>query len=1327
MEDQMGEDFFDKLVDDDSNGFAGCGPSFIEHEVTEEAKSFSNLCIGDNVNSGDNGERESGGGVVSKSLDSHRDIVTAEGSVLVAPDNVVQSSDAALEAIGELDLQKSRNGVTSGTGVKEVDWSSFNSASNSRFGSYSDFLNELGVSLGDLDRKDVVSVSEDMPCGFRSSTSVNHEEGGRYYGSQTEKAIDVQDLNSSQNWENLYPGWRYNPSTGQWHEIEGYGVTVSTQDNLYTSSTSAGDNAVTEQRSDAYCFQQPVAEYGTANVSNWNQCSKQKVEEYPTYMVFDPQYPGWYYDTIAQEWRLFESYMGVMTQPYKGVMTQPTNVSHNQQSQDSGSSTVHLLPAENHSIRENFGQIGKFESQGPSIQGQVSASDYNWQNRSTWQTASLPNSGVVEIIDNQVSHNPYAQTYRASNSADQQMWLPEQTRHIIGSAINISDQTCIPGVNFPEHSNQHKPEPSSPSPQVHVSPVYFGSQKSPDFSQPLQHGSQFPNASSEGRSSAGRPPHALVTFGFGGKLIVMKDNSSLTNSACGSKDSADGIISVLNLMDVVMDKTDASSIGFGACDYFHVLCQQSFPGPLVGGNVGSREVNKWVDEKIASCKSPDMEYRRGELLSLLFSLLKIGCQYRGKLRSPCGTDQALKESDCPELAVAQLFASAKRNVGPYGTFSRCLQNFPSEGEIQATAFEVQKLLISGRIKEALLCAQEGHLWGPALALAAQLGDKFYSDAVKQMALCQLVVGSPLRTVCLLIAGQPADVFSNGMCTSSLPGAILVAHICYLVAEVNFESYSDSARVCLIGADHWNFPRTYASPEAIQRTELYEYSKVLGNSQFIVPPFQPYKLIYAHMLAEVGKVSDSLKYCQAILKCLKTCRSPEVDAWKILVLSLEERIKIHQQGGYSSNLAPAKLVGKLLNLFDSTSNRVVGGLPPPVPSTSHSSSQRNEHDCQKVGPRVSNSQSTMAMSSLVPSASTEPISEWQGGSNRSRHNRSISEPDFGKSPMKSVLSLPEHSDFAFHGVDLSKDGSSPDMKGNTPGTGGSSRFGRFRTNLFQKTMGLVLRSRPDRQAKLGETNRFYYDEKLKRWVEEGAETPSEEATLPPPPRNAAFQNRMPDNSLKDGPNLEKLHSNDGSDHENQSPLELNFGKQPIPHSSDQFSARRRMGIRARYVDTFHKDDAAPPNLFRSPSLPAGKLGVGPNTKFFIPTPRALGDETVQTTEDLQEAAVNNKSPSTSDESNPFSSPPTSTSSTTTMHRVPSMDNIARSGTGALGNDKGSLPPHSRRTVSWSGSFCDPSNPSNGTEIKPLGEVMPQPLLMPGNSSSMQLSSCCLESY
>lgn len=38
--------------------------------------------------------------------------------------------------------------------------------------------------------------------------------------------------------------------------------------------------------------------------------------------------------------------------------------------------------------------------------------------------------------------------------------------------------------------------------------------------------------------------------------------------------------------------------------------------------------------------------------------------------------------------------------------------------------------------------------------------QFYIDTVKQMALKQLVPGSPLRTLCLLIAGQPAEVFST---------------------------------------------------------------------------------------------------------------------------------------------------------------------------------------------------------------------------------------------------------------------------------------------------------------------------------------------------------------------------------------------------------------------------------------------------------------------------------------------------------------------------------------------------------------------------------------
>lgn len=51
--------------------------------------------------------------------------------------------------------------------------------------------------------------------------------------------------------------------------------------------------------------------------------------------------------------------------------------------------------------------------------------------------------------------------------------------------------------------------------------------------------------------------------------------------------------------------------------------------------------------------------------------------------------------------------------------------------------------------------------------------QFYVDTVKQMAIRQLVPGSPLRTLCLLIAGQPADVFSTDSTTDvGIPGALI---------------------------------------------------------------------------------------------------------------------------------------------------------------------------------------------------------------------------------------------------------------------------------------------------------------------------------------------------------------------------------------------------------------------------------------------------------------------------------------------------------------------------------------------------------------------------
>ena len=108
------------------------------------------------------------------------------------------------------------------------------------------------------------------------------------------------------------------------------------------------------------------------------------------------------------------------------------------------------------------------------------------------------------------------------------------------------------------------------------------------------------------------------------------------------KDPVGGSVSVHNLLEVATGSNDLSTSG--SSDYLRALCQQSFPGPLVGGNVGSKELNKWIDERITNCESSIMDYKKGQILKLLLSLLKIACQHYGKLRSPFGSDTVLRVS-----------------------------------------------------------------------------------------------------------------------------------------------------------------------------------------------------------------------------------------------------------------------------------------------------------------------------------------------------------------------------------------------------------------------------------------------------------------------------------------------------------------------------------------------------------------------------------------------------------------------------------------------------------------------------------------------------------
>jgi hypothetical protein len=165
---------------------------------------------------------------------------------------------------------------------------------------------------------------------------------------------------------------------------------------------------------------------------------------------------------------------------------------------------------------------------------------------------------------------------------------------------------------------------------------------------------------------------------------------------------------------------------------------------------------------------------------------------------------------------------------------------------------------------------------------------------------------------------------------------------------------------------------------------------------------------------------------------------------------------------------------------------------------------------------------------------------------------------------------------------------------------------------------------------------------------------------------------------------------------------------------------------RYVDTFNKGGGSPSNLFPSPAIAAVKPGGGSNPTFFIPSPVFVVEQTVEKPgESIRETTVSNDNPPSSYKEDSFSSQRTSTSSSTSLQRFPSVDNIVQRRTGPMANDNSFLvPPPSRRAASWSGSLSDASNPSMMNATRPLGEeahrVSPS-LYRPHDPSSMMLPS------
>ncbi|KAK8766563.1 hypothetical protein V5799_006659 [Amblyomma americanum] len=367
---------------------------------------------------------------------------------------------------------------------------------------------------------------------------------------------------------------------------------------------------------------------------------------------------------------------------------------------------------------------------------------------------------------------------------------------------------------------------------------------------------------------------------------------------------------------------------------------QAFPGPLVKSETHKDNVLHFCKDKIrAFAEDPTLPDRSSRIL--LWELLLLMVRQNGFVSGSDLAELLVREHEPSESSGA---ASVLGNLpwdkedtastgeitencdsAPSGdcTIVSDLVQFGSTGS-DHTVSKFREFLLYGRTKRALDWAAKHGLWGHALCLASKMDTQTYAATVTRFT-NSLAVNDPLRTLYQHLSGrQPTSVtcaaaerwgdwrphlamiLSN---PSSRPeantrsivtlgdalasrGCLSAAHFCYLAAQVEFGSYAcKSSKLVLLGSCHRTLSfREFASNDAIQATEIYEYARSLADTGFTLPHLQPYKFLLAMRLAEYGFAQEALQYCEVLAEAMtRHCWSAQLATE---TYELASRLKYH---------------------------------------------------------------------------------------------------------------------------------------------------------------------------------------------------------------------------------------------------------------------------------------------------------------------------------------------------------------------------------------------------------------------------------------------------
>ncbi|XP_004757009.2 protein transport protein Sec16A isoform X1 [Mustela putorius furo] len=384
-------------------------------------------------------------------------------------------------------------------------------------------------------------------------------------------------------------------------------------------------------------------------------------------------------------------------------------------------------------------------------------------------------------------------------------------------------------------------------------------------------------------------PHVCARFGPGGQLIKVIPNLP--------SEGQPALVEIHSMETLLQHTPEQEEL-------------RSFPGPLGKDDTHKADVINFAQSKATNCLQ-NQNLIDKESASLLWNFIVLLCRQNGTVvgtdlaelllrdhrtvwlpgKSPNEanlidfTNEAVEQVEEEESGEAQLSFLTDNQAAGSNTLEKETERF-------------RELLLYGRKKDALESAMKNALWGHALLLASKMDSRTHARVMTRFA-NSLPINDPLQTVYQLMSGRmPAastccgdekwgdwrphlamvlsnlssnvDVESRAMATMgdtlASKGLLDAAHFCYLMAQVGLGVYTKkTTKLVLIGSNHSLPFLKFATNEAIQRTEAYEYAQSLGAQTCSFPNFQVFKFIYSCRLAEMGLATQAFHYCEVIAK------------------------------------------------------------------------------------------------------------------------------------------------------------------------------------------------------------------------------------------------------------------------------------------------------------------------------------------------------------------------------------------------------------------------------------------------------------------------------